>query len=249
MTGINIYNIYMIRLIIKRNLENKNKNMVILPLKIYNSTNLIMKSLIEEYNNNINEYKGLHRNINKSIVGRVCHNRVVILNIICKLYDIKNYLEIGVHNGASMSYVVSENKSKNCIGIDLFEDCTGHYVKDSITKQKSFDNISKNNINSTIKLIQGNSTSKETINKLKEELKDNKIDLLFIDGDHSYNGVKNDFLNYYSFVNNNGLIVLDDYCNKYPGIIKFVDESINNNNNFQILGIFDNNELIIRKIN
>ena len=61
--------------------------------------------------------------------------------------------------------------------------------------------------------------------------------------------VKSDFLNYHPFVNNNGLIVLDDYCNIYPGILKFVDEFIKNNKNFQILGVFDNNELIIKKLN
>jgi len=212
------------------------------------NNNLIMKSLLDEYNNNITKYEELKIKINQNIVGRVCHNRTVILNIICKLFTIKNYLEIGVHNGGSMSYVVSENKSKNCIGIDLFEDTTGNYIKDSITIKKSFDNISKNNINSTIKLIQGNSTSKGTIDKLKEELKNNKIDLLFIDGDHSYMGVKNDFFNYYSFVNDNGLIILDDYNIIWPGIIKFVDDFIKNNKNVQILGVFDNNELIIRKL-
>ena len=238
----------MIKLLLKKDTPIKTK--VILPIKNNNdlNNNLIMKSLLDEYNNNIKKYEELKIKINQNIVGRVCHNRTVILNIICKLFTIKNYLEIGVHNGGSMSYVVSENKTKNCIGIDLFEDCTGHYIKDSITKQKSFDNINKNNINSTIQLIKGNSASKETINKLREELKDNKIDLLFIDGNHSYIGVKNDFFNYHSFVNKNGLIIFDDYNIKWPEIIKFIDDYIKNNNNFQILGVFENNELIVRKL-
>jgi predicted O-methyltransferase YrrM len=228
--------------------NNQNKN---LPIKLLSNQNndLTMKLLLDEYKMNKKIYEELTIKINKNINGRVCHNKVVILHIICKLFNIKNYLEIGVHNGASMSYVVSENKSKNCIGIDLFENCKDHYVQDSITKQKSFDNINKNNINSTIELIKGNSTSNEIINKLKEELKDNEIDLLFIDGDHSYMGVKNDFLNYHPLVKINGLIVFDDYSEKWPNILKFVDDYIKNNNNFKILGVFDNHELIIRKIN
>jgi len=206
-----------------------------------------MESLLKEYNNNIEKYDQLKIKINKNINGRVCHNLIIILHIICKLYNIKNYLEIGVHNGGSMSYVVSESKPKICFGIDLFEDCTGHYINDKITQEKSFNNIKKNNINSTINLIKGNSGSLETIESLKVKLLNNKIDLLFIDGDHSYEGVKNDFLNYSSFVAKNGLIILDDYNDNYKGIIKFVNEYIINNNNYEILGVFKNNELIIKK--
>jgi len=45
-----------------------------------------------------------------------------------QLLDIKNYLEIGVHNGASMSYVVNQNKNSiNCYGIDLFKNTFSHY--------------------------------------------------------------------------------------------------------------------------
>ena len=39
---------------------------------------------------------------------------------------------------------------------------------------------------------------------------DNKLDLLFIDGDHSYEGVKNDFELYSSLVKENGLICFHD---------------------------------------
>ena len=44
-------------------------------------------------------------------------------------------------------------------------------------------------------------------------LGENKIDFLFIDGDHSYNGVKSDFINYEQYVSDNGIIAFHDIVN------------------------------------
>lgn len=52
---------------------------------------------------------------------------------------------------------------------------------------------------------------------------DIEIDLLFIDGDHSYRGVKNDFNNHLEFVKPGGHIVFHDTIS-YPGVGKFTDE-------------------------
>lgn len=46
--------------------------------------------------------------------------------------------------------------------------------------------------------------------KLKNILKGRKIDLLFIDGDHLYGGVKKDFEMYSPLVDNNGIIIFHD---------------------------------------
>jgi predicted O-methyltransferase YrrM len=48
-----------------------------------------------------------------------------------------------------------------------------------------------------------------TINFVKESLQ-NKIDLLFIDGDHSYDGVRKDFINYSPLVRKGGWIAFHD---------------------------------------
>ena len=84
------------------------------------------------------------------------------------------------------------------------------------------------NLKSEVKLIKGNSTHNDTINNLKKLLKGNKIDVLFIDGDHSYEGVKKDFLNYSDFVSSNGLIILDDFEGNEKGVINFIN-LLNNN--------------------
>ena len=42
---------------------------------------------------------------------------------------------------------------------------------------------------------------------------DKEIDILLIDGDHSYEGVKADYERYVPFVKKGGLILIHDVCN------------------------------------
>lgn len=50
------------------------------------------------------------------------------------------------------------------------------------------------------------------------------IDLLFIDGDHSYEGVKSDYEAWSPFVKVGGVIAFHDYMKRWPGVVRLVDE-------------------------
>ena len=89
--------------------------------------------------------------------------------------------------------------------------------------------------NSPIKydFIAGNSMSSECLEAVKKLLfksfdKFDEVDFLFIDGDHSYSGVKTDFLTYKQFVREGGLIAFHDICEHAPEtgceVKKFWDE-------------------------
>jgi predicted O-methyltransferase YrrM len=56
----------------------------------------------------------------------------------------------------------------------------------------------------------------ETQLALEKILKDQYLDYLFIDGDHSYEGVKSDFENYRRYVRKGGLIVFHDILGAHP---------------------------------
>lgn len=62
----------------------------------------------------------------------------------------------------------------------------------------------------TLHLIRGDSHNESTYNRAVKALNGLLVDLLFIDGDHSYEGVKTDFLRYRNLVRPGGLIAFHD---------------------------------------
>ncbi|MFX1570573.1 MAG: class I SAM-dependent methyltransferase [Promethearchaeota archaeon] len=64
--------------------------------------------------------------------------------------------------------------------------------------------------NQKIYLIREDSHKLATLNRVKKILKGSKLDFLFIDGDHTYNGVKQDFEMYSPLVKENGKIAFHD---------------------------------------
>ena len=63
-------------------------------------------------------------------------------------------------------------------------------------------------------------------------------DVLVIDGDHSYEGVKFDFDNYAPMVRPGGLIIIDDYQSPdWPDVTRFVDEEVSKRKGFSLFGV------------
>jgi hypothetical protein len=127
------------------------------------------------------------------------------------LYDIRTllgpskkiYTEIGSYNGGSLSLMLSHNyeTEMNCIDPLHLERTNRSIIEKNIEK------FNKNNYQ--INIFQNFSTDKTLLKKLNET--NFKTDILFIDGDHSYDGVIKDYYNFEKFVNPGGYIVFDDY--------------------------------------
>ena len=154
------------------------------------------------------------------------------------LYDIrtslgeeeKTYLEIGSYAGGSQSLISSHNYKTNCYTIDLGEPISKDIVIRNVDKFK--------NIKNTFKYYQGNSQDINIVNQVKTDLKN--VDILFIDGDHSRQGVLLDFKNYSDLVVNGGYIAFDDYLDfeHSPQVKGAVDEIVSglNLNEYKIIG-------------
>jgi predicted O-methyltransferase YrrM len=61
-----------------------------------------------------------------------------------------------------------------------------------------------------LRLIRGDSHAPETLEKVKAALGGGQLDLLFIDGDHTYSGVSQDFADYSPLVRDGGVIAMHD---------------------------------------
>jgi len=126
---------------------------------------------------------------------------------ILKENEPKYILEIGTYAGATLflfSQVASENAK--IISIDLPGGSHGGgYPEWKKPIYKSFASSSRR-----ITLIRDDSHKSATLKKVKRILKNNKLDFLFIDGDHTYHGAKRDFELYNNLVKDNGLIAFHD---------------------------------------
>jgi hypothetical protein len=63
-------------------------------------------------------------------------------------------------------------------------------------------------------------------------IQDIKIDLLFIDGDHSYEGVKTDFELYSTLLSDNGIIIIHDTDKKYEETLIVSEDTKNTHHRF-----------------
>jgi cephalosporin hydroxylase len=149
------------------------------------------------------------------------------------------YVEIGVLYGGSIIEQMKDEQECIFVGIDLF---TGYYGK-SYDPHRKIDltdhyNIVNNNImennphNHKYHLIKGKSEDVvEDFKNLNLE-----IDYLFIDGDHSYQGVMNDYNNYLPFVKKGGIIVFDNYNDEgWKQVTTAVNEILDNSNDITLV--------------
>ena len=119
-------------------------------------------------------------------------------------------LEIGTGQCQSTRTILSalaENKKGKLVSVDLGDRA---------------ERISKELLEYFIQVI-GDSHEKSVFDKVKEK-NVQVYDILFIDGDHSYKGVKQDFEMYSPLVKEGGLILMHDVCNKNCGVPKFWEE-------------------------
>lgn len=129
-----------------------------------------------------------------------------LLNILEK-ESLENILEIGTANGGTL-FLFSKISSKHSkiISIDLPNgEFGGGYKKWRMGLYNSFTSYDQ-----SVYLLRRDSHSEETLGEVKKILENQKLDILLIDGDHSYEGVKTDFKMYGPLVKKNGYIIFHD---------------------------------------
>jgi len=118
----------------------------------------------------------------------------------------KIIVEIGTKFGGTFM-IWNEVTDAKTISIDLVEGIHGGVSRES-TDQRNLN--FKNLYGDRCVFIEGNSHDKSTYETLNKTLNGNYIDFLFIDGDHTYEGVKRDYEIYSKLVNIGGYIAFHD---------------------------------------
>lgn len=122
----------------------------------------------------------------------------------------KNIMEIGLHNGGTFylwCYLAQPGGIK--LGLDLPNGPWGT-VRDRTEKEIQANKILFQTFAPNTYVLWENSRDPKAIEWVKNKLGDNKLDLLFIDADHTYAGVKLDYENYKPFVREGGIIAFHD---------------------------------------
>ena len=171
-----------------------------------------------------------------------------------------NIVEIGVHGGGSLLRTFDEIEGRNCslYGIDCWEniiECgingisNDFWEEESLKKFLSLHKQNRTNLENILEkydksdqvtLIHGFSTEPNIIGRFE----DNTIDLLYIDGDHSFDGCYNDLKNWYPKLKTGGFILNDDYSWE---TVKNAVEEFGTKNNIIDFKTYEN-QCIFRKI-
>lgn len=114
-------------------------------------------------------------------------------------------LEIGIYEGGSSTWLLENiltNDKARYVGIDF------------AMRQNAIDNLEWHQ--SKVTLLKGD--SKRILPTLVQP-----FDLMFIDGDHSYEGVFNDLFHAWKLAKNGTVILCDDYTEGYAGVVPGVN--------------------------
>ncbi len=119
------------------------------------------------------------------------------------------FVELGVHTGNSYSAfcqaVSTLNIGTSCYGVDTWKgDEHAEFYDDSIFNE--LNEYNNNNYSAFSSLIRG------TFNDALKYFSDKSIDLLHIDGFHTYEAVKEDFNTWLPKMSDHGVILLHDTC-------------------------------------
>jgi len=138
-----------------------------------------------------------------------------------KELDVKNMLEIGSYTGGTLfMFTRMVNPKAKIISLDLPEkNLATQYVK---IQRTLFANFARKE--QTVYSLKEDSHLRSSLRKVELILAGKQLDFIFIDGDHSYEGVKKDFELYSPLVRKGGIVAFHDICKHPPEMGVQVDQ-------------------------
>ncbi|CAK0779610.1 conserved hypothetical protein [Gammaproteobacteria bacterium] len=160
----------------------------------------------------------------------------------CVPGDLLSILEIGALYGISLAILYNHAITRfQRVQVACLDPFDGYYGKavdavlnTPVNEQTFLRNMQIADVpREDYKLIKHYSTDSSAIEAAREL----SINLLVIDGDHSYEGIKFDFDHYFQFLQPGGYVIFDDYnAKEWPGVQKFIDEDLTKIADVEYLG-------------
>jgi len=197
------------------------------------------------------EIRYLERKV--QLIEAVCEGRLAttaedavarVLASRSRMSDELNILEIGVLFGVSSIFMHTAlmpfYDRVRLVLLDPFEGYYGPDHLDPLTGQRITRPALERNLaraaipSEDVTVLEGFSTD----DAILEQAKGNgPFDVIVIDGDHSYEGVKADFERYAGLLETDGVLIVDDYgSDDWPDVTRFVDTVVAADKRFEHLG-------------
>jgi hypothetical protein len=158
----------------------------------------------------------------------ILKTRTDLLKNLSQNYNFNTIIEIGVFEGLFSKEMLSILNPNKFYMVDIFDGVAKSGNKDGVDYKtidlgKHFYELT-NQYSGDGRVDVVKSYSADFIKSLEDE----SVDLIYIDGDHSYSGVKSDLENSYSKVKKGGFICGHDYTSpRFDGVVRAVDEFCN----------------------
>ena len=170
-------------------------------------------------------------NSSLSIPGMIAARSGQFLYTLCYFQTLAgDVVEIGSWQGRSTMFIAMAAKNSGngkVFAIDHFHGTSGkekyfRVDKDDLSDLKSnfITNMEELDLLDSINLLDMSSE------KAAQHIDDGSVRFLFIDGEHTKEGVQKDIELFYPKLKKNSIIVFDDYSLKYTGVVEAVDSLI-----------------------
>jgi hypothetical protein len=228
----------------------------------------LKKFVLEKYGLNFDEtlitkLEGLMKHLDKYMTGRLAADSVDLIVVFLYRYIASSLLEnkkkrahveIGTLFGGSavisMKAMELARSESEYIMIDpldsYYDNATDRVTGLEINEKYVLKNLERYKLDkANYKIIKHLSNDLNALNKISGK----KVLSLYIDGDHSYDGVRNDWYNYSPLVVDGGFVIIDNYNDRFwPDITQFVNnELINNLNNEWTIDLTFGKTIVLRK--
>lgn len=187
-------------------------SLILKPLSVLKQLIFVLytKSKITKLTKNytLNSLTNYASRVNKGFIKPIQRRSEILqlLNLLRKKKPIY-ILEIGTASGGTL-FLFTRIAAKNAVIISV--DLPGGLYGGGYSKLKIPLYSAFRMANQKLHLIRANSHSNATLNQIISILKGNYLDFLYIDGVHSYKGVKMDFEMYSPLVKKSGIIIFHD---------------------------------------